>query len=35
VKEFINDYDYEDLSQETAEVKQMLTSFISKLQADR
>jgi len=34
VKEFINDYDYENLSKETVEVKQMLTSFISKLQAD-
>ncbi len=33
--EFINDYDYENLSKETVEVKQMLTSFIKKLKADR
>jgi len=34
--EFINDYDYANLSKETVEVKQMLiTSFIKKLQADR
>jgi four helix bundle protein len=33
--EFINDYDYENLSKETVVVKQMLTSFIKKLKADR
>ena len=33
--EFINDYDYKNLSQEIVEVKQMLTSFIKKLKADR
>jgi four helix bundle protein len=32
--EFINYYDYENLSRETVEVKQMLTSFIKKLKAD-
>jgi four helix bundle protein len=33
--EFINDYDYENLSKETVEIKQMLSSFIKKLKADR
>ena len=32
--EFINDYDYENLSKETVEIKQMLSSFIKKLKAD-
>jgi four helix bundle protein len=32
---FLNDIDYENLSRETIEVKQMLTSFIKKLKADR
>ena len=32
--EFIYDYDYENLSKETVEVKQMLTSFIKKLKAE-
>jgi four helix bundle protein len=31
----LNDIDYENLSRETIEVKQMLTSFIKKLKADR
>jgi four helix bundle protein len=31
----LNDTDYENLSRETIEVKQMLTSFIKKLKADR
>lgn len=31
----LNDFDYENLSGETIEVKQMLTSFIKKLKADR
>jgi four helix bundle protein len=31
----LNDIDYEHLSRETIEVKQMLTSFIKKLKADR
>lgn len=30
----LNDLDYERLSQETTEVKQMLTSFIKKLKAE-
>jgi four helix bundle protein len=33
--EFINDYDYENLSKETVEVKQTSTSIIKKLKADR
>ncbi|OGP70653.1 MAG: four helix bundle protein [Deltaproteobacteria bacterium RBG_13_58_19] len=32
---FLNDSDYQQLNQETTEVKQMLTSFIKKLKADR
>jgi four helix bundle protein len=32
---FLNDLDYERLSQEVAEVKRMLTGFIKKLNADR
>ena len=31
----LNNIDYENLSRETIEVKQMLTSFIKKLKADR
>ena len=31
----LNDIDYDNLSRETIEVKQMLTSFIKKLKADR
>jgi len=31
----LNDFDFEKLSQETVEIKQMLTSFIKKLKADR
>jgi four helix bundle protein len=31
----LDDIDYENLSRETIEVKQMLTSFIKKLKADR
>jgi four helix bundle protein len=31
----VNDIDYENLSKETIEVKQMLTSLIKKLKADR
>jgi four helix bundle protein len=31
----LNDFDYEKLSKNTVEVKQMLTSFIKKLKADR
>jgi len=31
----LNDLDYERLSRETTEIKQMLTSFIKKLKADR
>ena len=30
----LNDFDYENLSRETIEVKQMLTSFIRKLKAE-
>lgn len=33
--EILNDSDFEKLSKETVEVKQMLTSFIKKLKADR
>jgi four helix bundle protein len=33
--EIVNDIDYENLSKETIAVKQMLTSFIKKLKADR
>jgi four helix bundle protein len=32
---FMNDLDYEELSRKTIEIKQMLTSFIKKLKADR
>jgi four helix bundle protein len=32
--EILNDIDYENLSRETIEVKQMLTSFIKKLKAE-
>jgi four helix bundle protein len=32
---FLNDTDYDRLSQEATELKQMLTSFIKKLKADR
>ena len=32
---FLNDADYQQLNQETTELKQMLTSFIKKLKADR
>ncbi len=31
----LNDADFEHLTKETTEVKQMLTSFIRKLKADR
>ncbi len=31
----LNDIDYENLSKETVEIKQMLTAFIKKLKADR
>jgi len=31
----LNDFDFEKLSKETIEIKQMLTSFIKKLKADR
>jgi four helix bundle protein len=33
--EILNDSDFEKLSKETVEVKQMLTSFIKRLKADR
>jgi four helix bundle protein len=33
--EILNDSDFEKLSKETVEVKQMLTSFIKKLKTDR
>ena len=33
--DFLSDPDYHQLSQETTELKQMLTSFIKKLKADR
>lgn len=32
---YLNNYDYEHLSNETLEVKKMLSSFIKKLKADR
>ncbi len=32
---FLNDVDYEHLNKQTIELKQMLTSFIKKLKADR
>jgi four helix bundle protein len=32
---FLNDVNYEQLSKKTTELKQMLTSFIKKLKADR
>jgi four helix bundle protein len=32
---YLNDQDYAELSKETTELKQMLTSFIKKLKADR
>ena len=31
----LNDFDFENLCQKTIEIKQMLTSFIQKLKADR
>ncbi|MFI5331447.1 MAG: four helix bundle protein [Desulfobaccales bacterium] len=31
----LNDFDYENLCQKAIEIKQMLTSFIQKLKADR